>query len=102
MTKTNSWNKFHPSLQKNFYATLEIPTSKEDAAIKQQCHEHAVEDIELQMDVLNAELALEEDQEIPYNQNKIQHLQERRIKSINAKRYHKNASRAYWFFIEGW
>jgi hypothetical protein len=29
-------------------------------------------------------------------------LQERRIKLINAKRYHKNASRAYWFFIEGW
>ena len=96
-----SWTIFHPSLQKSFYANLDAPTSTNDAQVKQTCHLHAVDDIGLQIDVVEAELQLEKEQEIPYNQNKMQHLQERRIKLINAKRYHKNASNAYWFFIQG-
>jgi len=96
-----TWKIFHPSLQKSFYANLEAPANANDAQIKQTCHNHAVDDISLQIDVVEAELQLEKDQQVPYNDGKLQHLQERRIKLINAKRYHKNASNAYWYFIQG-
>jgi hypothetical protein len=94
-----NWTKYHPSLQKNFYQSLEAPQSIEDAKIKMQCHEHAVSDIEMQMDALTSEIDLEKRQEIPYNESKIDTLYERRIKLINAKRYHTNAANAYWFYM---
>ena len=96
-----TWKIFHPSLQKSFYANLDAPKNTSDAQVKQTCHNHAVDDITLQIDVVEAELQLEKDQQVPYNDGKMQHLQERRIKLINAKRYHKNASNAYWYFIQG-
>ena len=52
----SSWSKFHPSLQKNFYNSLEVPQNIEDAKIKQECHLHAVEDIVMQMEVLESEM----------------------------------------------
>lgn len=94
------WTKFHPSLQKNFYNTLNAPKDADDASIMKECHEHAVEDIEMQMQVLDVEIKLEEEQEVPYNKERIEQLLERRIKLINAKRYHTNASRAYWFYCQ--
>ena len=81
------WNKYHPSLQRSFYSDLECPSNKHDAEIKMQCHKHAVSDIELQKEVLEEEINLER-------------LQERKIKLINAKRYHQNASNAYWYYLQ--
>ena len=65
-----------------------------------QCHKHAVSDIELQKEVLEEEINLENKQDIPYNETKLERLQERKIKLINAKRYHQNASNAYWYYLQ--
>ena len=94
------WNKYHPSLQRSFYSDLECPSNKHDAEIKMQCHKHAVSDIELQKEVLEEEINLENKQDIPYNETKLERLQERKIKLINAKRYHQNASNAYWYYLQ--
>mgnify|MGYP003130110789 FL=1 len=96
----STWSKFHPSLQKNFYNSLEVPQNIEDAKIKQECHLHAVEDIVMQMEVLESEMELENRQDVPYNASRIDQLHERRIKLINAKRYHTNASNAYWYYMQ--
>lgn len=94
------WTKFHPSLQKSFYATLDAPNDEKDADLKMTCHKHAVTDIDMQMEVLEAEIALEKSEDVPYNDDKINSLYERRIKLINAKRYHTNASNAYWYSMQ--
>ena len=94
------WTKFHPSLQKSFYNTLDAPSGASDAELKMTCHKHAVCDIDMQMEALEAEIELEKAQEVPYNEDKIGVLYERRIKLINAKRYHTNASNAYWYAMQ--
>ena len=99
-TEPTTWTKFHPSLQKSFYNSLEVPTSESDAIVKEQCHKHAVSDIEMQMQALDSEMELENRQDVPYNAAKIDQLHERRIKLINAKRYHTNAAHAYWYYMQ--
>ena len=94
------WTKYHPSLQRSFYSDLECPSDEADASIKMQCHRHAVADIELQKEVIEAEIDIEKAQDVPYNGNKLERLKERKIKLINAKRYHQNASNAYWYFLQ--
>ena len=96
-----TWTIFHPSLQKSFYANLDAPKNTSDAQVNKHAITMLLMTSTLQIDVVEAELQLEKDQEVPYNEGKMQHLQERRIKLINAKRYHKNASNAYWYFIQG-
>ena len=59
-----------------------------------QCHKHAVSDIELQKEAIEAEIDIEKAQDVDYNGNKLDRLHERKIKLINAKRYHQNASNA--------
>ncbi len=73
---------------------------KRNADLKMTCHKHAVTDIDMQMEVLVAEIELEKGEEVPYNEDKINALYERRIKLINAKRYHTNASNAYWYSMQ--
>ena len=94
------WTKHHPSLQKSFYSTLEAPNDAKDAELKMTCHRHAVSDIEMQMEALEAEMELEKAQDVPYNEDRINQLLERRIKLTNAKRYHTNASNAYWYSMQ--
>lgn len=94
------WNKYHPSLQRSFYQDLECPADEQDAKVRMQCHKHAVSDIELQKEAIEAEIDLEKAQDVPYNGNKLDRLHERKIKLINAKRYHQNASNAYWYYLQ--
>ena len=93
-------DKYHPSLQRSFYTDLPCPYDKREAEIKMQCHQHAVADIELQKEVLEQEINLEADQDVPYNAAKLERLKERKIKLINAKRFHQNASNAYWYYLQ--
>ena len=94
------WNKFHPSLQRSFYADLDCPDDDQDAKIRMQCHKHAVADIELQKEAIETEIDIEKSQDVPYNGHKLERLKERKIKLINAKRYHQNASNAYWYYFQ--
>ena len=72
----------------------------QDAKIKMQCHKHAVSDIELQKEAIETEIDIEKSQDVPYNDHKLERLKERKIKLINAKRYHQNASNAYWYYFQ--
>jgi hypothetical protein len=93
-------DKFHPSMQRSFYNDLECPQDEHDAKVRMQCHKHAVSDIELQKEAIESEIEIEKAQDVPYNGNKLERLQERKIKLINAKRYHQNASNAYWYYLQ--
>ena len=94
------WSKFHPSLQRSFYSDLDCPEDDQDANIRMQCHMHAVSDIELQKEAIETEIDIEKSQNVPYNDHKLERLKERKIKLINAKRYHQNASNAYWYYCQ--
>ena len=94
------WSKFHPSLQRSFYSDLDCPEDDQDSKIRMQCHKHAVSDIELQKEAIETEIDIEKSQDVPYNDHKLERLKERKIKLINAKRYHQNASNAYWYYCQ--
>ena len=95
-----NWNDRHPSLQKSFYDSLTPPINKADAVLKQTCHLDAVEDIKLQLDVLQQEIEIEKLIDQPTTNDHLIELFEKRIKMLNAQRYHRNASRAYWYSQE--
>ena len=95
-----NWNDRHPSLQKSFYDSLTPPINKSDAILKQTCHLDAVEDIKLQLDVLQQEIEIEKLIDQPTTNDHLIELFEKRIKMLNAQRYHRNASRAYWYCQE--
>ena len=92
-----TWTKKHPSLQGSFYDSLSVPTDTADAKLKEQCHLDAVNDIKLQLDVLQQEIEIEKLSDQPYTENYLIELHEKKIKMLNAQRYHRNASRAYWY-----
>jgi hypothetical protein len=95
-----NWTKRHPSLQGSFYDSLSIPTDESDAKLKQTCHLDAVEDIKLQLNVLEQEIEIEKIIDQPNSSDRLIELHEKKIKMINAQRYHRNASRAYWYCQE--
>ena len=43
-----------------------------------QCHKHAVADIELQKEAIETEIDIEKAQDVPYNGNKLDRLNERK------------------------
>ena len=87
-------------MQRSFYSDLDCPEDDQDAKTRMQCHKHAVSDIELQKEAIETEIDIEKSQDIPYNVVKLERLKERKIKLINAKRYHQNASNAYWYYCQ--
>ena len=66
---TKEWNWLHPSIQESFYLKLTAPTDGEDARIKMSCHEHAIEDFNLQLEMNALEINMLSDGEevLPYN-----------------------------------
>lgn len=65
-----------------------------------QCSRQAVEDIELQLAIVDQEIALEGEQEVPYNQSRMDEFKEHKLKLMKAKRYHNNAANAYWYYMQ--
>ena len=51
-------------------------------------------------EAIETEIDIEKSQDVPYNGHKLERLKERKIKLINAKRYHQNASNAYWYYFQ--
>jgi hypothetical protein len=64
------------------------------------CHQQSVDDFQMQIDMLDIEISMicEDNREIsPYQESKLDELEERKIKLLSGKRFHQNARHAYWY-----
>ena len=93
-----TWTWKHPSIQENFYQKIEAPTDIDDARIKMNCHQHAVKDFDLQLEMNDLEMDLlrDGDEVLPYNSSKMEDLEQKKLKLFYGKRFHQNAANAYW------
>jgi hypothetical protein len=95
------WNWKHPSIQESFYQKIDAPEDAEDARIKMSCHQHALKDFELQIEMNDLEMNMLKDQGevLPYNESKMEDLEQKKLKLLLGKRFHQNASNAYWYYL---
>jgi hypothetical protein len=91
----------HPNIPETFYQKIEAPSDLEDAHIKMSCHNHAVDDFNLQLEINTLEISSLNDGEevLPYNMTEADELEQKRLKLLFGKRFHQNAARAYWYHM---
>jgi uncharacterized protein len=65
------------------------------------CHEHSVEDfnLQLQMNELETSMLCDGDEVLPYNVKEVEDLEQKKLKLLLGKRFHLNASRCYWYWL---
>ena len=100
----HEWNWKHPSIQDSFYLKIDAPIDLDDARIKMNCHQHAVSDFELQVEMVELEMKMLTDHTtpssvLPYNQDKYDDLEAKKLKLLLGKRFHQNAVNAYWYYL---
>lgn len=95
------WKWKHPSIQESFYQKIEAPTDLKDARIKMIGHQQAVKDFDLQIEMNDLEMNMlqDGDEVLPYNTNKADDLEQKKLKLLYGKRYHQNAANAYWYHL---
>ena len=95
------WSYKHPSIQDNFYLKIEAPADADDARIKMSCHQHAVKDFDLQLEMNDLEIDMlkDQDQILPYNETRADELDQKKLKLLLGKRFHQNAMNAYWYYL---
>ena len=73
----------------------------DDARIKMSCHQHAVKDFDLQLEMNDLEMDLlrDGDEVLPYNSSKMDDLEQKKLKLFYGKRFHQNAANAYWYYL---
>jgi len=78
------------------------PIDGEDARIKMSCHEHAIEDfnLQLEMNALEINMLTDGGEVLPYNEGRLDELEQKKLKLLVGKRFHQNASHAYWYWIQ--
>lgn len=98
---SHEWSWQHPNIQSSFYQKLDPPASVEDAKVKMSCHQHAVKDFDLQIEMNDLELNLLKDGEdvLPYNESRAEELEQKKLKLLLGKRFHQNAMNAYWYYL---
>lgn len=66
------------------------------------CHQHAVKDFDLQVEMNELEINMLKDngEVLPYNESKIEDLEQKKLKLLLGKRFHQNATNAYWYYLE--
>jgi len=81
---------------------LTAPETIEEAHLFMICHKQAVDDFDLQLQVVDLEIkgCSDENGVLPYQESKLEELEERKIKLLSGKRFHVNASNAYWYYVE--
>jgi len=96
------WQWKHPSIQDTFFQKIDSPSDAEDASIKMQCHQHAVKDFDLQLEMTALEMEMLKDngEVLPYNEVRMDELEQKKLKLLVGKRFHQNATNAYWYFLE--
>jgi hypothetical protein len=65
------------------------------------CHQHAVKDFDLQLEMNQLEIDLykSNDEVLPYNVDKVEDLEQKKLKLLLGKRFHQNATHAYWYWL---
>lgn len=66
------------------------------------CHQHAVKDFDLQIEMNELEINLFKDngEVLPYNEDRLEDLEQKKLKLLLGKRFHQNATNAYWYYLE--
>lgn len=66
------------------------------------CHQHAVADFDLQIEMSDLEMNLLKDngEVLPYNETKMEDLEQKKLKLFLGKRFHQNAVNAYWYWLQ--
>jgi hypothetical protein len=99
---SEAWIHKHPSIQESFFLKIDAPTNANEASIKRQCHEQSVSDFNLQIEIIDHEMSMLRepgDNSIQEpNEEEYAELEIRKLKLLMSKRYHQNASHAYWYF----
>jgi hypothetical protein len=64
------------------------------------CHQHSIDDFQLQIEMCEIEIAMlcDEGNILPYQTNKMDDLEQRKLKLLAGKRFHQNARHAYWYY----
>jgi len=99
---SDQWIHKHPSIQESFFQKIEAPKDANEASIKRQCHEQAVTDFNLQIEIVDHEMSMlkepsDNSLQEP-NEEEYADLENRKLKHLMSKRFHQNASHAYWYF----
>jgi hypothetical protein len=66
------------------------------------CHQHAIDDFNLQMQMNDIELSMlldREEEVLPYHESKAEELENKKLKLLLGKRFHQNAARSYWYYM---
>jgi len=65
------------------------------------CHQHALKDFELQIEMNNLEfnMIMDKGEVLPYNESKADELEQKKLKLLLGKRFHQNAMNAYWYYL---
>jgi hypothetical protein len=65
------------------------------------CHQHAIKDFELQIEMNELEIDMLKDgnEVLPYNVGRADELETKKLKLLLGKRFHQNASNAYWYYM---
>jgi len=65
------------------------------------CHNQAVDDFNLQLEMVELEMKMCSDEEgvLPYQEKRLEELEERKLKLLGGKRFHVNASSCYWYYL---
>jgi len=66
------------------------------------CHQHAVTDFDLQIQMNDLEMNFLRDkgEVLPYNETKMEDLEQKKLKLFLGKRFHQNATNAYWYWLQ--
>lgn len=67
-----------------------------------KCYQQSTDDVQLQLDAIDLELAMlcaPDENVLPYQENKVAELEERKLKLLASKRYHQNARNCYWYYV---
>jgi len=66
------------------------------------CHDHAIKDFELQLEMNSLQLNMlkENGEVVPYQVEEYGELEEKKLKLLVGKRFHQNASNAYWYYLQ--
>jgi hypothetical protein len=66
------------------------------------CHLHAVNDFELQLEMnkLQIDMVKDGNEVAPYCMEEYEDLEQKKLKLLVGKRFHQNASNAYWYYLQ--
>jgi|TARA_R110000822_G_scaffold287582_1_gene408814 hypothetical protein len=66
------------------------------------CHQHSVDDFQLQIEMCSLELSSmfgDNDEDMaPYQVKQMEELEGKKLKLMAGKRFHTNAKNAYWYY----